>query len=158
MPESTSWSCSDAACAKFCHALSSGAEIKAIISFNLHSYPTIAAPNPRGAYSWSEAAPVRLPSPKFPPRRELGAQHSPKGTLEYIIPATKLGKSGRNRNYFGTIYDFIPDLFLVPGLCLERPLSAALGGSYGSVLKPASCFSEEFRGGSGKSGVIETSV
>ena len=54
--------------------------------------PTIAAPNPRGAYSWSEAAPVRLPSPKFPPRRELGAQHSPKGTLEYIIPATKLGK------------------------------------------------------------------
>lgn len=56
------------------------------------------------------------------------------------------------------MYDFIPDLFLVPGLCLERPLSAALGGSYGSVLKPASCFSEEFRGGSGKSGVIETSV
>ena len=39
-------SCSDAACAKFCHALSSGAEIKAIISFDVHSYPTIAAPNP----------------------------------------------------------------------------------------------------------------
>ena len=44
-------------CAKFCHALSSGAEIKAIISFNLHSYPTIAAPNP--------GALVRGPAPRL---------------------------------------------------------------------------------------------
>lgn len=60
-----------------------------------------------------------------------------------------------NRNYFGTIYDFIPDPFRGPELCFERLLSAAPDGIYdsGPVLNR-----EGVQDGFRRSGAIETAV
>ena len=51
----------------------------------MYPYPTVAASNPRSAYSRPETVSAMHPSPKSASRREFGTLRPRKGTLKYII-------------------------------------------------------------------------
>ena len=51
----------------------------------MYPYPTVAASNPRSAYSRPETVSAMHPSPKSASRRKFGTLRPRKGTLKYII-------------------------------------------------------------------------